>query len=207
MKSLYLFLGLVALSMVLAFLMQSFILTENLYYYAFSEQLSNDRINMILETRKEWRWVGYAFMPVFMGFKMLLVSGCLFTWLFLANLKIGFGAILRIAIKAEFVFILPPLITLGWFSFIYTDYTLQDIFNFKPWSLLSLFTSEIEPWKKFSLSYVNFFQALYMGVLAYWLSEELTITYKESLKGVLLSYGSGLALWVTFFVFLIAISG
>jgi hypothetical protein len=202
MRIVYLFLILITLSIVLSILVQSWVLTDEVIYYTFREQISNDRIEKFLKKRHEWAWLGYAFIFVLYGIKIILISLCLFIGMFLFDGKAKLLGLLRVAVKAEFVFLIPSLFTLIQFTLIKESYTLQDVRTFAPLSLYGFFGDDVEFWLIYPLKVLSLFEVAYILTLALGFSEEFELNFSDSLKRVFFSYGTGLVLWVVFIVFL-----
>jgi len=128
--------------------MKEIVFIEDVYYASLGEQLSVERIESLLEKRSEWGWLGYLIKFIFYGFKMFIVSICLLTGLFFVNKKCSLATLFNVAIKAEFILLIPSLIVLIWFGvFTQSSYTFSDIRNFAPLSMLIFFdANEIESW-------------------------------------------------------------
>lgn len=185
--------------------MKELVFTEDVYYTSLGEQLSVERIESLLEKRSEWGWLEYSIKFIFYGFKIFIVSICLLTGLFFVNKKCSLTALFNIAIKAEFILLVPSVIILLWFGvFQQSSYTFSDMQNFAPLSMLNFFdANEIDSWLKYPLSSVNVFEFLYMGSLAQGLSAAVDMDFLKSVKITLSSYGTGLLLWIVFVVFMI----
>ncbi len=66
------------------------------------------------------------------------------------------GAIIR----AGFILLIPGLVKIIWFLFIQTNYTIQDLQLFYPFSLLNLVNSGmLEPCLLYPLQVLNLFEA------------------------------------------------
>jgi hypothetical protein len=205
MRSLLLFGLFIVLTSAISWAFNVMVLTEDVYYTSLSEQLSVERIEELLRYQGEWNWVAYIIRIPFYGVKLFLIAICLLTGIFFLNKKSTFGALFKVALKAEFVLLFPSLITLVWFGVFKSDaYTFSDIGDFAPLSLLNITgTEDMEGWQKYLLRSVNAFELLYIGMLAYGLSEVMENEFGQSIKIVLASYGSALLLWTVFVVFMI----
>lgn len=197
------FLFLVLAIAFITFITNEFLVNEELYYDAFSQQLSYERINEYFLFQQKWVWLAYIIIPVVYLIKFTLVAICLGTGLLLWGYKISFIKLFQIALIADSIFLIPALIKVFWFLFIQTDYTLTDLQYFYPLSILNLFDSgSLDIWFIYPLQLLNLFELLYWLVLAYGLYLILKESYDEMLKVVLSSYGFGLLLWAIFITFL-----
>lgn len=179
------------------------LISDEMYSDLFGEQLAYDRIAQLIETSNEWVWIGYAVLPLLLLLKFFLVASCLTVGTLLLGTPASFKSLFRIAILAELVFIIPPIIKIFWFGIFHVDYTLQDLQFFSPLSVLSLVDREsVEPWLLYPLQLLNVFEFAYWLVLAYGLYELTGERYSKMLGLVAASYGTGLLLWVVFIVFL-----
>lgn len=119
------------------------------------------------------------------------------------------GTLYRIALLADFVYILAGLGKLVILIFFKEVNTLQDL-QFQPLSLMELFDIQnVDPIFVYSLSLINVFELAYFLVLAFLLvevlnenDEERPAKFGQSLKLVTFSYGSGLLLWVLVVMFI-----
>ena len=72
-------------SLLLAYYSSTFILNDTLYYNSLGEKISIERIERLLSNQKQYRWMGYILIPFFILIKVLLITSCLYTRLFLAE--------------------------------------------------------------------------------------------------------------------------
>ena len=158
----------------------------------------------MLDRGKKWQWLSYAFLPILVFVKILFVVICFSIGCLFLNIENGFKKFFSIATNAEFLFVVPAVIKLLWFSFIKTSYTLQDLQYFSPLSLVNFFNPiGLNPWLIYPLQLLNAFELLYWVVLAYQLKEVLGESFSNSLGFVAKTYGTGLFIWVILVMFLI----
>ena len=206
-KPLY-FLVLISLVIVLKFLSSEYLMLDMLYYESFGKQMSNARIQEILEFQRNWFWVEYLLVPITFFLKFSLVAFCLYIGTLLVLGKIKFKKLFHIALLAETVFLLPAIIKLFWFQLIQSQYSLEDLQYFSPFSILSIVGHENVPtWGIYPLQLTNIFELIYWLLLAYGLHLVIKKPFKESLGVVAASYGTGLVLWVVFITFLTVSTG
>ncbi len=182
----------------------SFLLvSDTLYYNALADQLSYERIRALIDKGEKWSWVGNALVPVIYGIKLSLVATALALGSYFATSKFHFKRFFGAAIFAELLFLLPILIKLLWFLFVQTDYTLQDLSQFYPLSMLNITgTANIPPYLLYPLQTLTLFELAYWFLLAQGVSEATGQSFRESFGLVLSSYGVGLVLWVVLIMFL-----
>lgn len=178
---------------------------DKLLYNFYSEQLAHEQIEKIINIQNKWSWVSYVIIPLIVLIRSSLVSLCLSIGMFFYNMEhtIKFKQFFRIALIGEFVLVLAGYFKLGYFYFIKTDYTLQDIQQYYPLSYINFLDLEkIQPWLVYPLQTINLFEIAYFFVLVFGLWKLLKNKFSESLVIVALSYGSGLVIWIGLMMFL-----
>lgn len=184
--------------------MNELITTNDIYSEYFQNQLSVQAIDRILTVRQQLQLVGYAMIPLVVLFKIGGVSICLMIGTYMANVKIGIQAMYSTVLRAEYIHIFPSLALIVWFSLVQTEYSLEDIQNFAPLSILNLFdTSTLEAWEKYILGNINLTQVVYIIILAYFFSKETNKQFKEALRIVITSYVPAVLIWTASVTFLI----
>ncbi len=182
---------------------QFLLVSDDLFMNFLLNRYDYDRVQEIIKSAKEHQWFGYAIAPITYFIKLSLVSTCLFIGSFFADKQFKFSVLFRSATLAEFVFLLPILITLFWFLFIQPDYDLNDLSQFAPLSALNLFdTSTVPKYGIHPLQTLNLFEVAYWFLLAYGVAEATALPFKRAFGLVMSSYGVGLLLWVVLVMFL-----
>ena len=196
----YYFILLIILSTGLLYFIESLILTDNIYIEHFYQQTSFVRIEKILSLKSKWSWISYVSIPAIYLIKFTLVSLWILSATILFGYKNTFKEIFGVVIVAEFIWLIPSFITLIWFGFIDTDYSLVDVQYFKPLSLLNFFeASEVENWLIFPLQSLNLFELVYVLVLAIGIKKMLKKDYNTALNFTIPVYGSAVFVWVVFY--------
>lgn len=199
----YYFLFYCFLSVTLIFLSNHILVTEDLYYSFFNEQMSFERISEFIAVSKRIEWVIYLIIPLYLLLKLFVVACCLSTGALLFGYNVNFSKFFYAALFADLVFIIAPILKLIWFGIISTEYSLTDLQYFLPLSALNLFDpSQLESWLVYPLQLLNIFEVLYWCSLAYHLKNILNKDFVSSLGFVASTYGVGLLLWVIIFMFL-----
>lgn len=197
------FIYLCTISGIIGFSFKFLLVSDTLYYNALADQLSYERIRALIDKGEKWSWVGNALVPVIYGIKLSLVATALALGSYFATSKFHFKRFFGAAIFAELLFLLPILIKLLWFLFVQTDYTLQDLSQFYPLSMLNITgTANIPPYLLYPLQTLNLFELAYWFLLAQGVSEATGQSFRDSFGLVLSSYGVGLLLWVVLIMFL-----
>ena len=177
-------------------------ITEELYYNLFSDTLAVERITSIIEQSQKWQWLGYLFIPIVILIRVSFTAICLYIGLFLDNIKVRFKDLFKIALLADFVFVLAGLAKLVILIFFKEVSTLDDL-QFQPLSLIEVFDRKsVDALMIYPLSLINVFELLYWLVLAWLLTGVTEKSVGNSLKTVASSYGTGLFLWLLFVIFL-----
>jgi hypothetical protein len=178
--------------------------TEQLAFNSLAEQLTAEQLQNVIRMNELWGWVGYLILPLLLYLKILLVATALSIGTFFFEHEIKFSRIFNIAVKAEYVFLLPMVFQFVWFYFFKTDFTLEELQNFMPLSLGSVFGFEhFEPWFIYPLQAVNLFEVAYWFILAFLLARALQITRSQAFTIVASSYGVGFLIWVATVSFIV----
>lgn len=193
------------ISFLTTFLFSTLITTKEFLYNSYSEQLAKEQINQLLESQDKWVWVGYLIMPLIILIRVCFVSICLSIGVFFYNMesKIKYKQFFRVSLIGEFVLVSVGYFKFSYFYFIKTDYNLLDIQQFYPFSYTTfLDVSKLEPWLVYPLQTINLFEMSYFFVLVYGLHKLLKNKYMKSFEIVVVSYGTGLIIWLGLIMFL-----
>jgi hypothetical protein len=203
-KSLNLFLMLSVLLITANFLTQKYVLTHQIYYDNFSEQLSISQIDGMINNQQRALYIVYPLEVVFLLFKCLIIAMIIQTGLFVQNLKVNFPDIFKVAVISEFTLLFPLIIKFVWFYFFKQEYTFEEIKLYYPLSILNLLDIEnLSLIWFYPLKLMNVFELLYWFVLAYGLSRVIQKDFDRSLFIILTTYLPALVIWVVFIMFLI----
>lgn len=186
-----------------SYILNEFIVTKEVYYRTYAEQVAVERIEELINFVSKWQWVGYLLIPVLLSLKVAFTAVCLNIGTVFSNYKISFGKLFKIALIAETIFAVTTFSrNLSLFYFIDVN-TMSDVQHFFPLSLMSLFDPyEIPSWLIYPLQTINVFEVLYVIALTVGLSMVLR-EKKEKMFGLVAgSYGTGLLIWMVFVVFL-----
>lgn len=201
-KVLY-FIFLCLTSILINYASRALLITDDLYFKFFGDQLSYERITEIISLQSKWEWVSYAIVPLYYLIKIFLVGLCVYIGSVITGIDISFKKIFQIVLLAEGIFLIPNIIKLCWFAFIQTQYTLSDIQLFYPFSLLSFFQPTVlDLWLIYPLQLLNIFEVVYLLMLAYGLFIVTKRSYVKMLGLAAYTYGTGLFIWTISIMFL-----
>ncbi len=193
------------MNLLILFLSQTALINEIVFFNTYSEQLTYDRALEVFSKMESLAWVGYIITPVLMLIKFSAISVLLYIGVFFSDLhkEITLGKIFKVVIASELVFIVASIIKLLWFIFFAGNYTLDDMSFFYPLSLINLFSrSEVAAYWIYPLQTVNFFQLVYILLLALGLSKISSIKRETADKVVLATYVPAIAVWIALVMFL-----
>jgi hypothetical protein len=179
------------------------VLTDDLYFNSFGEQLTYERIVKLIEKQRDWKWISYVFVPLFYFVKFTAVIFFLSIGALLLRIEYSIIEFYLVVINSEFVYIMSLLSKTIWFGLFQSNFTLIDLQHFSPLSIFSIFNPhEIGAWLIYPLQLLNLFELAYWCVLAWQLKNILNRDFIGSLGFVASTYGVGLLLWVIFVMFL-----
>lgn len=194
---------LILLYLSLSMVDNAFIFTDDFINRSLSEDFSESVIEALLTNENQFKWIGYALLPVIILLKILFTSFCVTTGAILTDTDFTFKKIFQTASCSEYIF---------WFSqaifylrlILNRDYlTLDNAGNYFPLSLLSYFgTDNVVSWLHYPLQTLNLFEVFYVLLISWFLSKQWKPNFVESLSIVIPSYGIGLLLWMALVVFL-----
>ncbi len=198
-----LFVLLCIIALLTTFITSTILVSDQLYFNQFGDQLSYDQIRSFLDIQYIYQWISYLVLPFMYLLKLSLITLVLLAGAIFWNIKVSFKNLFQIALIAEFLFIVPALIKLCWFLFVRKDFGLLDLQTFYPLSLLNLFNvKDIPKWLLYPLQVINFFEILYWCILAYGLALVARKPWPKMLGLVASSYGVGLFVWMVFITFI-----
>jgi len=197
------FIWLVFIQVMLLFLCEYVLFEDSLLFDYFQNQYAYEKIQKLINEAKRWKWLSYALVPIFTLIKCVFLAVCLYVGAFFARKENGFVDFFQIAIRAEFIFLIPILIKIVWFGIFHRNYGLEELSYFFPFSILSLLDrNELSPWNIYPLQILNAFELLYWLFVAYQLKSILNKSLLQNLGFVATSYGVGLLIWVILVMFL-----
>lgn len=177
--------------------------SDILFYNTYSNKIAFDRLINLYELSRKWQWIGFVLIPIIVLLRVFYTSVVLYTGVIFADLKVRFGKIIKVALLADFVYILSGLAKLVILIFFKEISTLEDL-QFQPFSVMELLDRHnVDQLFIYPLNLLNVFELAYILALA-WLvyiilnksKEGQPVKFMQSLKLVIASYGSSLLFWV-----------
>lgn len=108
----------------------------------------------------------FVSIPLIYLWKFTIIGFVIWVGCFLFGFRITFSQCWSVVMAAEFIFILPELLKIGWFLFMETDPNLHDIRAFYPLSLMHFFDYfEIDKRYAYPLRALNLFEIFYILML------------------------------------------
>lgn len=196
-------LGILILYILIIFFIHYLYVTDDLYYQTFGDMYSIERIKNIINIGRKWEWFVYISAPAIIFFRLMYTSICLLTGLYFLNIKIPYWSILNISLKAEVVFLGGSIVTFLYQTIFMDVNTFEDL-SYKPLSLLNVLDkNSLNEIFIYPISFLNVFEFLYWIILAILLTIEINKPFRETLRIVAISYGSGLFLYLLLTMFVI----
>lgn len=184
------------------YFINKFIYSDYILYNALDDQLSTDRITTIIYLIKKLKWIGYILIPIVLFVKIYLISFCIEIGVIFKSYKVNIKNIFHVVLVAELVFLTQQIVRT--LSLYFSNYnTLNEIQNFYPLSILSLFEPEnLAIWLVYPLQVLNIFMLAYFFLIAYGLSIFLNKNFTGMLSFTFGTYGICLLIWVLLVMFI-----
>lgn len=189
-----LFLLLCALTLLLLYIKKAFIENETAAF----EFLQDRPEGMVLQIISGLQ---YLSIPLIYLWKFTVIGFVLWIGCFMFGYRITYAQCWGIVMAAEFVFLIPELLKIGWFMFIDTDPNYYTIRGFYPLSLIQFFDylTMDKRWA-YPLRALNLFEIVYWFALAngvhYFAKKEKRIVWWIVACGYILIF----LLWLVFYV-------
>ena len=194
------FVILVLLTFVLIYITNHYILTIG--FYANSDNpLSGipGHDAAIYETLQHWIYLSSA---AYLLLKISAISLIVYIGLYLADEQVDYSDIFNVVVLAEYVFLIPAIVKIASFYYVFPQGTLQDWNQYYPFSALSLFKAAPTDWY-YALQTLNVFEIGYWFILGYLVRGTCRLNFDQSLRIVVTSYLPALFVWVASVTFCI----
>lgn len=193
---------LVIISLLNIYLFNSLILNDSFFYTSLGNQMSLKRIGDFIINTKNYRWVSFLIMPIYLVIVFYLISLIIYTGVKFFEINITFKKCFKIILLAETIPLISS-ITKTLYFYIYPPTNLEVLQNFNPLGLSSLLNNDTIPkYLLYPIQQLNLFEVGYWLLLAYGIKSLGNVDFKKALKITSLSYGVGLLIWCIFIVFL-----
>jgi hypothetical protein len=184
----------------IAFLSNYLILTEEVYTNYYTGQVENDRVREMVVKTRGFNTVKALWAPLQHFITMVGATVCLFVGFMYFDLKISFKDLFKVTMISYLIFVIPTLAKFGYF--LLHEPQLLDYNSFAFGSFRGLLSSSDPYWLKSVAETITLFQVLFLLSLAYLISTKMDLSFDNTLKVVLISYGLGLALWLTISIYI-----
>jgi len=156
----------------MSYAVQEYVITNEVYYNTFGEQLTMARVSEILDFQKKFLPLRLAIIPLVVFLQIFLASICINVGLLLSNMKVAFGKLFSIVMKASLIFVIGKVLQL--FIALATeikalpDFQKTDIFSLN--GLLSNLGMNVNELLTYPLSLINIFEIAFVVVTGIGLS-------------------------------------
>lgn len=194
-------LSLIFLHLILLFISNNLIPTDELLRESLKKQISGERITELIKFQSEWSWLIY----VTTGVIALLRIGLIIMSLKIGAILYGYkiNNYLSLIIASEISYFSMNLFSLCWFLINKENLNLELMRSFTPLAISNLLNLNlVDQIFHYTLRIINVFEISFWFILAYIVSRELKIKYWKSFEFVMSTYGVGLLIWIVFVMFL-----
>lgn len=171
------------------FLMQEFVLTDQVFINSYSGVIASEQLYQIMEVKEKWGWVGSLVIPfLFIPVKVLFTSVAILVGLVLANIEVEFKQLYKVVLVTEFVFILALVIQFVGLAFFVQPQTIEEMNYFAPLTLASIVDISTFPkWVHPLFFGISIYEIFFVVVLTYLLSDK-KIGFKALLSPIIITY-------------------
>jgi len=153
------FIILCLISVLLLYVKKSFIESETAAFEFLQDRPEGMILNLISALQ-------FFSIPFIYLWKFTVIGFVLWVGCFLFGYRITFTQCWSVVMAAEFIFILPELVKIGWFMLVKTDPTLAEVQSFYPLSLMNFFDYySIDRRYAYPLRALSVFEVLYVLIL------------------------------------------
>jgi len=143
----------------------------------------------------------YLSIPLIYMWKFTSLGFVIWVGCFLFGYRVTYSECWKIVMVAEFVFLIPELIKIGWFLFVQTDPIYYDIVAFYPFSLMNLVDYQtLDSRFSYPCKAINLFEPIYWYLLAVGITHYANKGMKPSWIIVLGFYVPIFLLWLLFYM-------
>lgn len=204
-RNINLFIYVSLLSILIGFVSKHYLITEDVFYNTYNEQLTHSRAIEIFSMTQKYSWLASFIIPLFILTKTIVIVILLYTgFIFIDKMYlVSFFQLFKVVIIAEFVFVFCNL-SKFLIIYLFKDYSsLFEINYYYPLSLATLFKyNEISPVWVFPFQAANLFQIFYILILSLGLKINCNVSKTEADKIVLYTYLPGLLIWILIILFI-----
>jgi hypothetical protein len=153
------FITLCLLSVLLLFIKKSFIENETAAFEFLQDRPEGAILKMISALQ-------FFSIPFIYLWKFTVIGFVLWVGCFMFGFRITFSQCWTVVMAAEFIFLVPEVLKIGWFMFFQTDPTLPEIRAFYPFSMMNFFDyTEVEKRYAYPLKAISIFEIFYVLIM------------------------------------------
>lgn len=153
------FITLCLLSVLLLFVKKSFIENETAAFEFLQDRPEGAILKMISALQ-------FFSIPFIYLWKFTVIGFVLWVGCFMFGFRITFSQCWTVVMAAEFIFLVPEVLKIGWFMFFQTDPTLPEIRAFYPFSMMNFFDyTQVEKRYAYPLKAISIFEIFYVLIL------------------------------------------
>jgi hypothetical protein len=153
------FIILCLLSVLLLFVKKSFLENETAAFEFLQDRPEGAILQMISALQ-------FFSIPFIYLWKFTVIGFVLWVGCFMFGFRITFSQCWGVVMAAEFIFLIPELLKIGWFLFFQSDPTLSEIRAFYPLSLMNLFDyTAVEKRFAYPLKAISIFEIFYILIM------------------------------------------
>ncbi len=153
------FITLCLFSILLLYVKKSFIENETAAFEFLQDRPEGAILQMISALQ-------FFSIPFIYLWKFTVIGFVLWVGCFMFGFRITFSQCWGVVMAAEFIFLIPEVLKIGWFMFFQTDPTLPEIRAFYPFSMMNFFDyTDIEKKYSYPLRAISIFEIFYILVM------------------------------------------
>jgi len=182
--------------LIIGFINQTFILTEDFYYDYLYGQVEDSRLDELVSKTKNFSKFKIIWEPIAALLYVLGTAFCINLGLMHQDDKISFAEIFRITLVSYLIFIIPNFIRILYYID-KTEFSLSVFNNYSIGSLSFLLSEDDSYWIIYIFRTLNIFEFIYWFLLVAGVKTITGWDNDRSTRLVLISYGVGLLFWMT----------
>ena len=145
--------------------------------------------------------IQYLTIPLVYLWKFIVISFVIWVGCFMFGYKVTYSNCWSIALISEFIFIVPEIIKIVWFTTVDTDPALNTVRMFYPMSMINFYDyEEIRKQFIYPLKALNVFEVGYWGLLIYGIHSYARKKLEIAVVIVASSYVLLFLIWLVFYI-------
>ncbi|MDR0573951.1 MAG: hypothetical protein LBG96_07995 [Tannerella sp.] len=175
-----------------------FLMTDELYYSSYAEQLTKEQIHQMLTWANDsvLRFLGYIILPVIILVRVLFTSFCLQVGNLIQEYHWKYEKLYNISLKADAIYLLSSVCNFYFYAFFQPAKNIKEL-NINFLSVLKLKGFEnVQSWLVMAFNSLNVFELLYIILLIVLIKASLRLSFLKSTIFVILTYCIGNYIYV-----------